>query len=72
MTMLRHNTFLGEQGYAYVPGHQITRTPDEVLIKNNLRAYFPVMLKSISIRHSKIHHSMLTAATGKRKSPCLT
>ncbi|UJS26559.1 type I restriction enzyme endonuclease domain-containing protein [Thiothrix winogradskyi] len=32
-------TLLGEQGYPHVPGESIARSPQEVLLKDDLRAY---------------------------------
>ena len=47
-------TLLGEQGYPYIPGHQITRPPDEVLIKNDLHAYLGKRYKADGITEDEI------------------
>ena len=45
---------LGEQGYPYVPGADIARGPEEVLVKDDLRAYLQARYASNGITDGEI------------------
>ncbi|PVZ65656.1 hypothetical protein [Pelagibaculum spongiae] len=45
---------LGEQGYPHVAGSQITRAPEEVLIKDDLRAFLAKQYKAEGITQGEI------------------
>jgi hypothetical protein len=45
---------LGEQGYPYVPGERIVRTPDEVLIIDDLKAFLQAQYKAQNITPNEI------------------
>ena len=45
---------LGEQGYPYVLGAQINRAPEEVLIKDDLRAFLSTQYKKDGITEAEI------------------
>ena len=45
---------LGEQGYPYVPGSQLNRQPEEVLIKGDLRAFLARQYKREGITDAEI------------------
>lgn len=45
---------LGEQGYPHIAGSTITRAPEEVLIKNDLRAYLGKRYQADGITEGEI------------------
>ncbi|PVZ65660.1 type I restriction endonuclease subunit R [Pelagibaculum spongiae] len=54
---------LGEQGYPHVAGSQITRAPEEVLIKDDLRAFLAKQYKAEGITQGEIDSVIRQLAT---------